>query len=92
MDITDLIYRAMDTPDWVHELLKILLEKKLLFVEGMKGAKFDLVETGGGSSSSTVISPGIHREFCLPYDRAMHDALHDLGFLLPTTPVGEHAA
>ncbi|MBP1655690.1 MAG: hypothetical protein H6Q31_291 [Bacteroidetes bacterium] len=82
MDITDLIFRAMDTPDWVHELLKILLEKKLRFVEGMRGAKFDLVETGGGSSSSTVISPGIHREFCLPYDRAMHDALHDLGFLV----------
>jgi len=66
----------------VHELLKILLEKKLQFVEGMKGAKFDLVETGGGASSSTVISPDMHREFCLPYDRAMHDALHALGFLV----------
>jgi hypothetical protein len=82
MDITDLIYRAMDTPDWVHRLLEILLEKKLRFVEGMKGAKFDLVETGGGASSSTVISPGLHREFCLPYDRQMHDALHDLDFLV----------
>ena len=46
----------------------------------MKGAKFDLIETGGGSSSSTLISPDLHREFCLPYDRKMHDALHDLGF------------
>ena len=82
MDITDLIYRAMDTPDWVHRLLEILLEKKLRFIEGMKGAKFDLVETGGGASSSTVISPGLHREFCLPYDRQMHDALHDLDFLV----------
>jgi uroporphyrinogen decarboxylase len=82
MDITDLIYRAMDTPDWVHHLLAILLEKKLRFVEGMKGAKFDLVETGGGASSSTVISPALHRDFCLPYDRQMHDALHDLGFLV----------
>ena len=46
----------------------------------MKGAKFDLVETGGGAGSSTVISPKIFQEFCLPYDRQMHDALHDLGF------------
>jgi uroporphyrinogen-III decarboxylase len=46
----------------------------------MKGAKFDLVETGGGASSSTVISPDLHREFCLPYDRALHDALHAFGF------------
>ncbi|MGB4411568.1 MAG: uroporphyrinogen decarboxylase family protein, partial [Atribacterales bacterium] len=65
---------------WVHELLQILLEKKLQFIETMKGAKFDLVETGGGSASSTLISPQIHEEFCLPYDRKIHDALHSLDF------------
>ncbi len=79
-DITDLIMATFEKPGWVHELLKILLEKKLQFIESMKGAKFDLIETGGGSSSSTVISPELHREFCLPYDRAMHDALHNLDF------------
>jgi uroporphyrinogen decarboxylase len=80
MDITELIYAAMDRPAWVHELLGVLLDKKLRFIESMKGAKFDLVETGGGSASSTLISPKIHSEFCLPYDRKMHDALHALGF------------
>ena len=80
MDITELILRTYDRPSWVHEFLTVLLEKKLRFIEGMKGAKFDLVETGGGSASSTVISPEIHREFCLPYDRQLHDALHLLGF------------
>jgi uroporphyrinogen-III decarboxylase len=80
MDINELILRTFDKPDWVHELLRILLEKKLQFIESMKGAKFDLVETGGGAASSTVISPKIHEEFCLPYDRKLHDALHDLGF------------
>ncbi len=82
MDITDLIFAAVDRPDWVHRLLGILLEKKLQFVETMQGAKFDLIETGGGSASSTVISPKLHREFCLPYDRKVHDALHSLGFLV----------
>ena len=82
MDITELIYKAMDTPDWVHHLLQVLLEKKLRFVEGMKGARFDVVETGGGASSSTVISPTMHQEFCLPYDRRLHDALHELGFIV----------
>ena len=80
MDITELIYRTFDKPDWVHELLQILLEKKLQFIESMKGAKFDLIETGGGASSSTLISPKLHKEFCLPYDKKMHDALHNLGF------------
>ncbi len=82
MDITALIYATFDKPDWVHELLGILLEKKMQFIESMKGARFDLVETGGGSSSSTLISPELHQEYCLPYDRKMHNALHDLGFLI----------
>ena len=79
-DVNDLIMRCFDQPDWVHELLGILLQKKLAFIESMKGARFDLVETGGGASSSTVISPKLHEAFCLPYDRKIHDALHDLGF------------
>lgn len=80
IDINELILRTFDKPDWVHELLHILLEKKLQFVETMRGAKFDLVETGGGAASSTLISPKIFEEFCLPYDQKLHQALHDLGF------------
>ncbi len=79
-DVSDLIMAAFDKPDWLHEFLQILLDKKLRFIESMKGAKFDLVETGGGAASSTVISPKLHETFCLPYDRQIHDALHDLGF------------
>jgi uroporphyrinogen decarboxylase len=78
--ITDLIMATFDKPVWVHELLQILLEKKLRFIESMKGARFDLIETGGGAGSSTVISPQIFSKFCLPYDKRMHEALHDLGF------------
>lgn len=80
MDVNQLILECFDDPGWVHELLKALLEKKLRFIESMKGTRFDLIETGGGASSSTLISPQLHKEFCLPYDRKMHDALHDLGF------------
>jgi len=80
MDVNDLILRTYDDPDWGHAFLGILLDKKLRFIETMAGAKYDLVETGGGAGSSTVISPDLHREFCFPYDRKMHDALHALGF------------
>jgi len=80
MDINDLILACFDKPDWVHRFLGILLEKKLRFVESMAGGKFDVIETGGGASSSTLISPQLHEEFCLPYDRQLHDALHGLGF------------
>jgi uroporphyrinogen decarboxylase len=75
-----LILECHDHPDWVHRLLRALLERKLRFIdESLAGAKFDLIETGGGAGSDTVISPKLHREFCLPYDRQIHDALHRIG-------------
>jgi uroporphyrinogen decarboxylase len=75
-----LILECHDNPDWVHRLLLALLDRKLRFIEdSLRGAKFDLIETGGGAGSDTVISPKLHREFCLPYDRQIHDALHRAG-------------
>jgi uroporphyrinogen-III decarboxylase len=82
IDVQELILRCFDKPDWVHALLRILLEKKLRFIETMKGGRFDLIETGGGAGSSTLISPALHKEFCFPYDRKLHDALHALGFTI----------
>lgn len=80
MEAQDLILEAFDHPDWVHRLMRVLLEKKLRFIEeSLAGAKFDLIETGGGAASDTLISPDLHRAFCLPYDRQMHDALRAAG-------------
>jgi uroporphyrinogen decarboxylase len=82
MSAEQLIIEAMDNPDWVHKLLRILLAKKMRFIyESLKGAKFDLIETGGGASSDTLISPSMHKEFCMPYDRKIHDALHEIGHI-----------
>jgi uroporphyrinogen-III decarboxylase len=82
MEVRDLILETFENPDWVHRLLSVLLEKKLRFIEeSLAGAKFDLIETGGGAASDTVISPKLHREFCLPYDRQIHRALHEAGLL-----------
>ena len=80
MDVQELIMATYDDPEWVHRLLNVLLQKKLRFIEeSLTGAKFDLIETGGGASSDTVISPKLHREFCMPYDRQMHQAVRDIG-------------
>lgn len=83
MGAQSLILEAFDNPDWVHRLMRILLDKKLRFIEeSLAGAKFDLIETGGGAASDTLISPDMHKEFCMPYDRQMHEALHEHGFLV----------
>ncbi len=80
MDVQALILETFEHPEWVHRLLSVLLEKKLRFIEeSLRGAKFDLIETGGGAGSDTVVSPKLHREFCLPYDRKMHQSVHDAG-------------
>lgn len=70
---------TFDKPDFMHHVMSVLLEKKLKVIE--RGGKFeqDLVELGGGAGSSTVISPALHREFCLPYDQKQIDAFHNGG-------------
>lgn len=76
----EMILHAIDNPEWVHEFLKIILDRKIAYIESMKGVKYDLIENGGGDASSTVISPKMFEEFCLPYDKQVHIALHELGF------------
>lgn len=76
----EMIYAAIDRPDWTREFLNVLLEKKLEFVERwLVRCPFDVIETGGGAGSSTVISPQIFEEFLLPVDRKLHEALHAAG-------------
>jgi uroporphyrinogen-III decarboxylase len=80
MPAEQLIMECMDNPDWVHRLLRTLLQRKLRFIEeSLADAAFDIIETGGGAGSDTVISPKLHHEFCLPYDRLIHYALHHFG-------------
>ena len=73
------IMAAMDKPDWVEYVLQNMLAKKLRAIDVAGKFKLDLIETGGGAGSSTVISPAMHRRFCLPYDKTQHKALHNAG-------------
>jgi uroporphyrinogen decarboxylase len=78
-DTEPAIMAAMDKPDWVEHVLNDLLKKKLQVIERAGRFEYDVVETGGGAGSSTVISPDLHRRFCLPYDRIQHEAIHNAG-------------
>jgi uroporphyrinogen-III decarboxylase len=77
--LQELIMETMDDPAWVQELLHTLEERKLHSIASTAGAPFDLVELGGGSASSTVISPGIFQEYVAPHDQALVQALHQAG-------------
>jgi hypothetical protein len=73
------ILSCIDEPELVHATLEAMLQKKLSVIERGGRIELDLVETGGGAGSSTVISPDIHRKFCLPYDQRQHAAMHAHG-------------
>ncbi len=77
----EMIYLAYDDPEWTHEFLEILLQKKLEFyrknLTALRGV-FSMIETGGGAGSNTVISPAMFEEFCLPYDIRQHQVIHEI--------------
>ena len=79
MDTQEAIYAAIDRPEWVHHVLSDITAKRVGVWERMGRLECDIVETGGGAGSNTVISPAMHEAFCLPYDRAQHDALRECG-------------
>ena len=77
--IEGLIMATYDDPEWVHAFLNILRERKAAYIRSMKGARFDVVEHGGGDASSTVISPKIFDAFVAPYDQPLIALAHEAG-------------
>ena len=77
--IEELIMATFEDPEWVHTFLKILFERKRICIESLRGARYDIIEHGGGDASSTVISPQIFDDFVAPYDAPLVDVAHAAG-------------
>lgn len=77
--IEKLIMATFEDPQWVHTFLKVLQKRKKVFVKSLKGAKYDILEHGGGDASTTVISPKIFNEFVAPYDAELIELAHKAG-------------
>jgi uroporphyrinogen decarboxylase len=77
--LQELILMTFDDPEWVHSFLKILQARKRTYIKSMKGARYDILELGGGTASSTVISPKLFEEFVAPYDRELIATAHEAG-------------
>jgi hypothetical protein len=74
-----MIMETFDDPEWVRTLLSILQSRKLGFVRSLKGARYDILELGGGDASTTVISPRIFQEFVAPFDSRIIQEAHAVG-------------
>ena len=77
-----MIMATYDDPFWVKEFLTILQKRKLHFITSMAGARYDLLELGGGDASTTVISPKIFNEFVAPFDSKLIETAHGAGQLI----------
>ncbi len=77
--IENLIMATFMDPQWVHAFLGLLQARKKIFIESLKGARYDILELGGGDASTTVISPDIFNEFVAPYDAPLIEAAHQSG-------------
>ncbi len=77
--IENLIMETFYDSGWVHAFLKIIKERKKTFLSSTEGARFDLLEHGGGDASSTVISPKIFDELVAPYDAELIGLAHKMG-------------
>ncbi len=74
-----MIFAAYDDPAWVQELLGILFRRKKVYCESLKGARYDVMEHGGGAASTTVISPKLFDKFVAPYDAELTRICHEAG-------------
>ena len=77
--IERLILETFDEPGWVQSLLRILHRRKMDYIRSLAGARYDLLELGGGGASTTVISPRIFAEFVAPYDGELIACAHEMG-------------
>jgi uroporphyrinogen-III decarboxylase len=77
--IERLILETFDEPGWVHSLLRILHRRKMDYIRSLAGARYDLLELGGGGASTTVIAPRIFAEFVAPYDGELIACAHEMG-------------
>ncbi len=78
-DTEKAIFMAIDEPDYLHHILDGIFRKTFKVTEMWENSPADMVETDGGAGSSTVISPDMFKEFCLPYDKKQNEAFHDAG-------------
>ena len=74
-----MIMETYDDPGWVHELLAILNRRKQVFIRSLAGARYDVLELGGGDASTTVISPKLFEKFVAPYDTKLIALAHEAG-------------
>lgn len=77
MHMEEVFINMLEEPEAIHRLLEICMEQGILFAKAQVEAGADII--GLGDAASSVIGPRLYREFGLPYQQKMIQAIHDMG-------------
>jgi len=75
--MTELMMDLYDEPEFVKELLEICNEQAILFAREQISAGADFI--GIGDAAASLVSPGIYKEYVLPYEKKLIDSIHHEG-------------
>jgi MtaA/CmuA family methyltransferase len=77
--VTELMLLVSDAPALAHRLLEFLTGIVIDFALAQLDAGAPMI--GAGDAAASLVSPAMYREFALPYEKRVFDAIHSAGGL-----------
>jgi MtaA/CmuA family methyltransferase len=77
--VNALLIDLVERPEWVNELLSFVADNQVAFARAQAEAGAHIV--GLGDSIASQISAALYREFALPHEKRIFDAVHEAGAL-----------
>jgi MtaA/CmuA family methyltransferase len=74
---TDLMTDLYDRPEWVEELLELLVEQQIAFAKEQVALGAHMI--GLGDAIASLVSPKQYRKFALPYEQRIFAAIKEAG-------------
>jgi MtaA/CmuA family methyltransferase len=68
-----------DAPEWLTALMERITEVEIAFARIQIDAGADII--GLGDAIASIVSPRMYRQFALPYEKRIFDAVHEKGAL-----------
>lgn len=74
---TNILIDMYDRPEWMLELLEIIVEVEIAFARAQIEAGADII--GLGDAIASQVSPSMYAEYALPYEQRIFEAVHEAG-------------
>lgn len=75
--INNIMIDLIDDPVFVRDLFEFVLEMEVAFARAQVDAGADII--GIGDAAASLVGPRYYRDYVLPYEKRMVDAVHDMG-------------